>query len=119
VLKTDSVQPVSDLGIPGEIPTSKQDFLVEVNREQFSDWFVLRFKKEGREISEELEPEDVRKFFKDHHVKFASRELELAWEEALEKALDDAWNFSKAIIRIPADAYYEPIRPYPQFQPQV
>jgi len=114
-----SVLPISDLGIPSEVPSGAQDLRVEVYREQFDDYFLLRFKREGREISEELEPDDVRKFFKDHHVKFKSRELELAWEEALEKALDEAWNFKKTIITIPASAYTEPIKPFPQFQPQV
>jgi hypothetical protein len=107
----------SDLAVSSEIKTP--DLRVHVTRIPFDDFFHLTFVRDGREVSEELEAEDTRKWFKERFTKPPSRETELAREEAIEKALDETWNFYEAWITIPGDVYMEPVKPFPQFQPQV
>ena len=107
----------SDLAIPSEI--QPPDLRVLVTRIPFDDFFHLKYVKDGRETSEELEADDTRKWFKDRYRKPASREQELAREEAIDKALDEAWNFYIARINIPGDLYQEPAKPFPHYQPQV
>lgn len=108
---------VSDLAISSEI--AAPDLRVYVTRIPFDDFFHLKFVRDGREVSEELEAEDTRKWFKERFTEPPSRETELAREEAIEKALDEAWNFYATVITIPGGLYMEPVKPFPKFQPQV
>lgn len=98
---------------------TQQDFVVFVFRQPYDDYFLLKFTKQGREVSEELEPDATRKFFMDRFIEPLSKEQRLAREEALEKALDECWNFQQTKITIPADVYREPPLPFPQYQPKV
>lgn len=103
-----------------ELATSTPpDLRVHVTRIPFDDFFHLRYFKEGREVTEELEADDTRQWFKDRFMKPKSKEQGLAREEALEKALDECWNFYEAWITIPGDVYVEPVKPFPHYQPQV
>jgi hypothetical protein len=108
---------VSDLAIPAEITTP--DLRVHVTRIPFDDFFHLKYVKDGRETSEELDADETRKWFKERFKKPPSRETELAREEAIDKALDECWNFYETWITVPGDIYQDPVRPYPQYQPQV
>ena len=115
------VQPnlgISDLGIPSDV-TAKQGLRVHVTRIPFDDNFTLSFFKEGREVTEELDVEETRAWFKAHFAKAQSREQDLQRDEALQKALDEAWNFYETWINIPPDVYTEPVQRFPQYQPQV
>ena len=111
---------VGDLVVPPPPePGTQQDFVVHLMRAPFSDFFLLKMFRSGREITEELEVEDMRKFFNDRFTKPASVEQGKARDEALEKAYDEAWNFGETKITIPADVYREPTLPFPAFQPKV
>jgi len=113
-------QPVpgtSDLGISSQI--QRPDLRIHLTRIPFDDFFHLEYVIDGRKVSEELEADETRKWFKDHMAKPKSREHELQRQEAIEKALDETWNFYDGKITIPADLYCEPVKPFPQFQPQV
>jgi len=112
-----SVPGTSDLAIPSVI--EKPPVRIEMTRIPFDDYFTLKYFKEGREVTEELDAEETRKWFKERFKKAASFKQEKDWEEDLEKALDECWNFYHAIFNIPADVYVEPVRRFPQFQPQV
>lgn len=104
---------------PPPEPGTPQDFVVQVYRAPFDSYFQLKYVKQGREVSEELEPDETRKFFLDRFTKALSKEQEKAREEGLEKALDECWNFQHTEITIPADVYREPSLPFPQYQPKV
>jgi hypothetical protein len=99
---------ISDLGISSVI--KQPPLRVYLTRVPFDDFFQLRYFKDGRETSEELEADDTRKWFKEHGI---------TDDEGLERALDECWNFGQTVINIPADVYKEPMRKFPQFQPQV
>lgn len=107
----------SDLGISSQIVP--QDVRIHLTRIPFDDFFHLEYVKDGRKISEELEADDTRKWFKDHQTKPLSKEHEKQREEALEKVLDECWNFYDTWVTIPAELWQDPVRPFPQFQPQV
>jgi len=107
----------SDLGISSVV--EPQSILIYVSKIPFDDYFTLRFTKDGRAISEELDPEETGQWFRDHMKKAPSRAAELKRDEALGKYLDDAWNFCEAVIEIPADVYMEPLKRFPNYQPQV
>ena len=117
VLTVTAVKPGSDLGIPSTL--ENPNLRVYVTRTPYDDFFHLRFFKEGREVTEELEPDETRKWFKDRFAKPLSREMELAREEAIDKALDECWNFGQTWITIPGEVYVEPAKPFPKFQPQI
>ena len=104
---------------PPPAPGQSQDFVVYLTHVPWDDYFQLKMFRKGREVTEELDVEETRKFFKERFTKAASREQELAREEALERALDECWNFSQTKITIPAGVYNEPALPFPQFQPKV
>ena len=63
---------VSDLAIPAEITTP--DLRVHVTRIPFDDFFHLKYVKDGRETSEELDADETRKWFKERFKKPPSRE---------------------------------------------
>jgi hypothetical protein len=110
----------SDLVVPPPPETGTgQPFRVYVFRQPWDDYFLLKFTKQGREVSEELEPDETRKFFLDRFTKPLSKKQLAEREEALDKALDECWNFAHTVITIPADLYQEPALPFPQFQPKV
>lgn len=110
----------SDLVVPPPPePGTVQDFVVEVTRIPNDDYFTLKFTRAGREVSEELDTEETKKFFLDRYTKPLSRAMELAREEAVQKAMDECWNFYQTKIRIPGELYREPALPFPQFQPKV
>ena len=109
--------PVSDLAIPSVIEPPA--IRVRITRIPFDDYFHLKYVKDGRETSEELLGEETLKWFTDHMHKPASREAGLVREEAIEKALDESWNFYHGCITIPGDVYEDPIKPFPQYQPKV
>ena len=113
-------QPVpgtSDLGIPSVV--GKQDLRVRITRIPGDDYFTLAYTKEGREVTEELEADETRAWFKTHFCKPKSFEQEKMREEDVDKALDETWNFYIAYFVIPADVYTEPVQRFPQFQPQI
>ena len=60
---------------------------VDVSREAFSDYFVIRLEN-GQ--SEELEPEEARQWFREHGANM----------DAVEKCLDHVYNFRQAVIVI-------------------
>ena len=95
------------------------DLVVHITRQFWDDYFKLEFTIDGRPVSEELLPDETRQWFKDHMARPISRELGLARDEALNRQLDEAWNFNETYVRIPGDVYREPIKPFPAFQPQV
>jgi len=107
----------SDLGIPSQI--ENPDIRVHLTRQPYDDYFQLNYIKDGRKISEELDTEETKRWFKDHMAKCVSRELELKREEALDKAMDECWNFGTCVVTIPGDIWQEPAKPFPQYQPQV
>lgn len=114
----DQLRPgISDLGIPAQI--EKPDLRVHLTRVPYDEYFHLDYVKDGRKISEELDTEETKKWFKDHMVKCPTRELELRREEALGKAMDETWNFYEGWVTIPGDVYCDPVKPFPQYQPQV
>jgi hypothetical protein len=82
-----------------------QELLVIITREPFSDYFTLHLPN-GH--TEELEPDEARKWFKDHGVND---------DEGLEHCLDMCWNFYKHEVLI--DAYVEPAVANPRYAPQV
>jgi len=89
-----------------------------VTRQPGDDYFNVVYVKDGRETSEELESTETSKWFMERFVK-GTREQFLAREEAIQKALDECWNFYETWINIPADVYCEPVKRWPQYQPQV
>jgi hypothetical protein len=70
---------------------------VKLTREPWGDCFNLAL---DNGHTEELEPEETRKWFKEHLSKALCREAELKREEAIEKVLDEAWNFREAAVVI-------------------
>lgn len=107
----------SDLGIPSAI--TPQPLRVHITRIPGDDYFTLAFVKEGRDVTEELEADEARAWFKAHFNKPKSFEQEKMREEDVDKALDECWNFYECWFTIPADVYFEPVKRFPQFQPQV
>lgn len=115
------VQPnpgTSDLGISSDL-TAKRGLRVQITRIPFDEYFTLRYTKDGREVTEELDAEETRAWFKERFKKPASFEQEKMWEEDVGKALDECWNFYETVFTIPPDVYVEPVKRFPQFQPQV
>lgn len=95
------------VAVPPPLPP---DVRVELSRIPYGDYFTLTVTKDGRVSSEELEPDEARAWFKARGIRD---------DEALEKALDETWNFYQAVVTIAGDVYREPTRPFPKFQPQV
>lgn len=60
---------------------------IEIEREAYIPWFTLKLPN-GQ--TEELEPEDVRTWFRNHGADM----------DAVEKCLDYVWNFHKAVFVI-------------------
>lgn len=83
---------------------------IRITRQPYDDYFVLHFSRRGKDQSEELEPDDARKWFKDHGVKNS---------EAVERALDDAWNFYESIVNISATTWKEPVLPNQAYLPNI
>ena len=81
---------------------------VLLTREPWSDYFSIHLP--GKANVEELEPDDLRKWFYDHGVP-KSKDLEL------ESALDYCWNFKTVVIWI--ENYVEPKRTMPAFTPDI
>lgn len=107
----------SDLAIPSVIELAPMRF--HVTRQPFDDYFTVVYFKDGRDTSEEMDSDETRAWFLARFKQASSREAQLAREEALEKSLDECWNFGRTVINIPADVYTEPVKRYPQYQPQV
>ena len=77
---------------------------VVITREPWSDFFVLTLEND---FTEELEPEDTRTWFREHGADM----------HALETALDDCWNFGKAIVTI--KHFKQPVKKHAAYQPNV
>lgn len=69
-------------------PAKPEPLHVTIYREPFSDFYLLTTPVNGH--TEELEVEDVREWFK---IRGAS-------QDAVDKALDQAWNFRRAAVLI-------------------
>lgn len=78
---------------------------VKVTREPWGEDFMLALDV-GH--TEELGPDETRKWFKDHGV---------TDDEGLEKSLDECWNFYETVILI--DNFQVPQVKYPAYQPQL
>ena len=107
----------SDLAIPSEIV--KPDVRVHVTRIPYDDYFQLSYQINGRQMSEELDPDETRKWFTDRFSVPKSVEHGKQRDEMLGKALDECWNFYETWITIPGDVYVEPAKPFPHYQPQI
>jgi len=107
---------VSDLAIPNVVV--KPDMRFHVTRQPGDDYFNVKYVKDGRDVSEELEATETCAWFLGRFVK-GTREQFLAREEAVQKVLDETWNFYEAWLTIPAESYQEPIKRWPQYQPQI
>jgi len=82
-----------------------QELRVRITRQPFLDEFTLHLPN-GH--TEELMPDEARQWFKDHGVDD---------DEGMEKVLDECWNFYESVLII--DAYREPVKPFPGYQPNV
>lgn len=78
---------------------------MRVTREPFGEEFTIHLPN-GH--TEELDPDETRKWFFDHGV---------TNDEALEKALDECWNFYETSVLI--ESFQEPVKPFPAYQPDV
>lgn len=94
-----------DAPIPAPSGTSLQPMRVRITREPFGDYFTLHL--DNRPNAEELDPEETRKWFKEHGADM----------EKLETVLDECWNFYEAVCTI--SSYKEPKLAHPDFQPNV
>lgn len=88
----------------------RDDVRVFLTREPWGDTFTLNVLRDGRKSSEELEPDETRAWFKARGITNV---------EALEKALDECWNFYQTVIVIPAHVYRDPVLPFPRYQPKL
>lgn len=84
-----------------------QEVRVRLTRQPFMDEFTIHLPN-GH--TEELDPDETRQWFYDHGVSKKS-------SEALEKLLDECWNFYESAVTI--ESYREPVKPFPGYQPQV
>lgn len=78
---------------------------IRVTREPFGQTFTFLL---DNGYTEELEPDEARAWLKEHGVTDTL---------AIERALDDAWNFYETDIKI--KCFSVPKAKHPQFQPQV
>ena len=86
-----SSRKLDEASTQASVDTSKP-LKVFLEREAWTDWFVL---KTANGLSEQLEPEETRDWFKERGANM----------DAVEKALDYCWNFYKAevVINNPRD----------------
>lgn len=101
---------MSHIQTADQMVTQPDDVIVELTREPWGESFMLAIDRAGRKSTEELEPDETRAWFKEHGI---------TNDEALEKALDECWNFYRTTIVIPGHVYKEPKKPFANFQPKI
>lgn len=84
--------------------TTPQGLHVEIEREPFMEWFTFKL---SNGHTEDLEPDEARTWFRDRGANM----------EAVEKALDYAWNFYHAEVYIANPK--EPTFSNPRLRPSI